>query len=72
MILGMSQSRPADKTANVQDIAENPPKDWDQVRRMEYLVWAEKVVNNCPKVNSALVDYFYESLASAREVFQVR
>jgi hypothetical protein len=39
---------------------------------MEYLVWAEKVVNNCPKVNSALVDYFYESLASAREVFQVR
>jgi guanosine-3',5'-bis(diphosphate) 3'-pyrophosphohydrolase len=61
----------ADKIANVRDIASNPPKDWDQARRVEYLDWAEQVVGSCPKVNSALENYFYESLASAREVFQV-
>ena len=57
----------ADKIANVRDIASNPPRDWDQARRVEYLAWAEQVVCNCPKVNSGLEEYFAESLASARQ-----
>jgi guanosine-3',5'-bis(diphosphate) 3'-pyrophosphohydrolase len=57
----------ADKIANVRDIASNPPENWDQSRRLEYLDWAEQVVRNCPKVNPGLEGYFAESLASARQ-----
>lgn len=59
----------ADKIANVRDIASNPPKDWDHARRVEYLAWAEQVVENCPKVNARLQEYFAESLVSARQLF---
>jgi len=60
----------ADKIANIRDVVGNPPKGWDQERRVEYLDWAEQVVRNCPKVNPALENCFLESLASAREVFK--
>jgi GTP diphosphokinase / guanosine-3',5'-bis(diphosphate) 3'-diphosphatase len=58
----------ADKIANVRDVASNPPGDWDEVRRIEYLDWSEQVVSNCPKVNQRLEGYFAESLACARQV----
>ena len=59
----------ADKIANVRDIGNSPPKDWDQTRRVEYLEWAEQVVGNCPNVNPGLQEYFDESLVSARQLF---
>lgn len=59
----------ADKIANVRDIASNPPKDWSHARKVEYIDWAERVVDNCPKVNPGLERYFAESLASARLAF---
>ena len=55
-----------DKIANVRDITYAPPKNWPLERKKEYLDWAEAVVNNCPRVNSALETYFAEVLEQGR------
>lgn len=52
----------ADKTLNIIDITESPPKDWDLERRLKYLNWAEAVVRRCPKANEKLLNNFYETL----------
>ena len=51
-----------DKISNVIDVTNNPPADWSLERRKEYLDWAEAVINNCPKVNSALERHLAEVL----------
>lgn len=56
----------ADKIANVQDIASDPPHWWDQQRCEQYLSWAQAVVENCHPDNAALERCFAEALASAR------
>lgn len=52
----------ADKISNCQDITNNPPEDWDDKRRWEYLEWAEQVVKSCPVVNARLSDQFDDVL----------
>ena len=56
-----------DKIANVTDIINTSPTDWDNNRRLEYFDWAEKVINNCPKVNTSLEKYFKYSIQKGRE-----
>jgi guanosine-3',5'-bis(diphosphate) 3'-pyrophosphohydrolase len=51
-----------DKISNVMDVTKNPPADWSLERRKKYLDWAEAVIDNCPKVNSALKRHFAEVL----------
>ena len=60
----------ADKIANINDIAANPPADWPVQRRLEYLDWAEQVVMGLQGVNSALGELFSCSLAQARQSVQ--
>ena len=55
-----------DKISNVLDVTHSPPADWNLERRTEYLDWAEAVVNNCPRVNSALEDYFAQVIDDGR------
>ena len=55
-----------DKISNVLDVTHSPPTDWDLQRRREYLDWAEAVVNNCSRVNSALASYFAQVLEDGR------
>jgi (p)ppGpp synthase/HD superfamily hydrolase len=55
-----------DKISNVLDVTHSPPADWNIERRREYLDWAEAVVNNCPRVNSALEAYFAQVLEEGR------
>ena len=43
-----------DKISNVTDVTNNPPADWDINRRKQYLDWAEKVIENCPKVTDRM------------------
>lgn len=57
-----------DKIANVLDVTHSPPANWDLQRRKEYLDWAEAVVSNCTKVNTALEQYFVNVLAQGRQV----
>ena len=59
-----------DKISNVTDITNTPPTDWDSNRRLEYFDCAEKVINNCPKVNTSLEKYFKDSIQKGREKLQ--
>ena len=59
-----------DKIANVTDITNTPPTDWDSNRRLEYFDWAEKVINNCPKVNTSLENHFKDIIQKGREKLQ--
>ena len=45
----------------------SPPEDWDINRRKEYLDWAEKVIENCPKVNDRMENKFKEIIKQGRE-----
>ena len=56
-----------DKISNVTDVTNNPPADWDINRRKEYLDWAEKVIENCPKVNDRMENKFQEIIKQGRE-----
>lgn len=56
-----------DKISNVIDVTETPPKHWGLKRRRAYFDWAEAVVNNLPKVNQALEDYFKKVVEAGRE-----
>ena len=56
-----------DKISNVTDVINNPPKDWDISRRKQYLDWAEKVIENCPKVNDRMENKFQEIIKQGRE-----
>jgi guanosine-3',5'-bis(diphosphate) 3'-pyrophosphohydrolase len=57
----------ADKISNVTDITYSPPADWDLARRIEYLSWAERVVNELGGINRALEELFANRLKEARE-----
>jgi len=59
-----------DKISNVTDITNTPPTNWDSNRRLEYFDWAEEVINNCPKVNKKLENYFKDSIQKGREKLQ--
>ena len=59
-----------DKISNVTDITNSPPTNWDSNRRLEYFDWAEKVINNCPKVNTSLENHFKDSIQKGREKLQ--
>jgi hypothetical protein len=56
----------ADKTANVRDVMDSPPRDWDQNRRIQYLDWTEKVVAGCRGTNDALERHYDEVLKKGR------
>ena len=56
-----------DKISNVTDVTNNPPADWDINRRKQYLDWAEKVIENCPKVNDRMENKFQEIIKKGRE-----
>ena len=56
-----------DKISNVTDVTNNPPADWDINRRKQYLDWAEKVIENCPKVNDRMENKFQEIIKQGRK-----
>ena len=58
----------ADKTANITDIANEPP-DWSPERKRKYLVWAKKVVDALGgNVNPHLEERFAEQYRLGMEV----
>ena len=56
-----------DKISNVTDVTNNPPADWSINRRKQYLDWAEKVIENCPKVNDRMENTFQGIIKQGRE-----
>lgn len=60
------QIKLADKICNVRDIAFSPPESWTMDRRIDYLQWAEAVIEGLRGVNPKLEQYFDETLEAAR------
>ena len=56
-----------DKISNVTDVTNNPPATWNINRRKQYLDWAEKVIENCPKVNDRMENKFQEIIKQGRK-----
>jgi len=57
----------ADKISNITDILESPPAGWTRKRRLDYIEWAEAVVNRIRGTNLPLERYFDELCARVRD-----
>lgn len=51
----------ADKTANLRDIANNPPANWSPERKTEYFAWAKQVVDVVRGSHAGLEGLFDEA-----------
>lgn len=58
----------ADKICNVHDILYHSPQGWSNERRLEYLDWAEKVLEGLTGVNHLLEKKLRELIAEGRQV----
>lgn len=64
---GARQIELGDKISNVIEIMNDPPHDWTNERRLEYLDWTEKVIDGLRGQNPALEARYNEVLAEARK-----
>ena len=55
----------ADKTSNLRAIALSPPVGGDIARRLEYVAWAEAVVDGCRGLNASLEAVFDDAARQA-------
>jgi (p)ppGpp synthase/HD superfamily hydrolase len=60
-----------DKIANVRDVTESPPADWDLARRAAYLDWTEKVIAGCRGTNDRLERYYDQVLEAGRATLRL-
>ncbi len=60
------QIKLADKISNIGDILENPPEDWSQARKLEYIEWGVNVVKGLRGVNLPLEEMFDRLVNRAR------
>lgn len=61
------QIKLADKICNVHDIAFAPPDHWPRQRRIDYLQWAQAVIDGLRGTNAQLEQFFDNTLAQARQ-----
>lgn len=66
---GAKQIKLADKISNIRDVTENPPHDWSNQRRLEYVEWGEKVVEGLRGANENLEKRFDELAEKAKRKF---
>jgi len=62
----------ADKTSNLRTIVASPPEDWSAARSIEYIDWAEQVVNRCRGLNDKLERAFDAAVVDARAAIASR
>lgn len=61
----------ADKICNLNDLLESPPRSWNFVRRQDYLLWTEQVVNGLRGTNPALEQQYDELLQSGKQLLEI-
>ncbi len=66
---GAKHIKLADKSSNIRDVTENPPDFWSNERRLEYILWGEKVIAGVRGVNENLEQYFDELIVQAKRKF---
>jgi guanosine-3',5'-bis(diphosphate) 3'-pyrophosphohydrolase len=59
----------ADKICNVRDVVEDPPADWPESRRKDYLDWAKAVVDGLHGVHPGLEQEFDRVLKVGKQQF---
>lgn len=64
------QLKLADKICNVRDVIFQPPADWSDERRVEYVAWAAAVVAGLRGVNPALEAEFDRIAAQAKPAIE--
>jgi GTP diphosphokinase / guanosine-3',5'-bis(diphosphate) 3'-diphosphatase len=64
------QIKLGDKISNLLDITYSPPADWNLQRRIEYLDWAQQVVEGLRGANAKLEAQFDQVLGNARQRFK--
>ncbi len=64
---GAKQIKLGDKISNITDIVSDPPAGWSKERRLEYIVWGEKVVAGLRGANPVLENHFDELVKKAKE-----
>ncbi len=67
---GAKQIKLCDKISNIRDVTENPPRDWSQKRRLEYINWGKQVVAGLRGANENLENHFDALVEKSREKFQ--
>ena len=66
--VGAALVKLADKTANVRDVGSNPAQGWSDARRLEYLDWAQRVVDVLPVKEHPLNAVFQQSWSLSRSL----
>lgn len=66
---GAKHIKLGDKISNIRDVTENPPHDWSDKRRLEYVEWGEKVVAGLRGANEDLENYFDNIVKIAKTKF---
>jgi guanosine-3',5'-bis(diphosphate) 3'-pyrophosphohydrolase len=61
----------ADKICNVNDIIHNPPTNWSPERKLQYLKWAEDVLQGLKGANPALEKRLESLIEEGRQIFNV-
>ncbi len=64
---GAKQIKLADKISNIEDVAFSPPADWSRQTRMEYLTWADDVVNGLRGCNQEMERCYDAAMDGARK-----
>lgn len=64
---GAKQIKLCDKISNIRDVTQNPPQDWSDERRYEYVEWGEKVVAGLRGANANLEKHFDELVVRSRQ-----
>jgi (p)ppGpp synthase/HD superfamily hydrolase len=57
----------ADKTSNTRSLITSPPDEWERERLLDYIDWAEKVVEKCRGLNTRLEAEFDRAAATGRQ-----
>jgi len=59
----------ADKICNVTDIIYHPPGNWPVERKLNYLAWAEQVLDGLKGANPLLENHLHEMIRKGRDHF---
>jgi (p)ppGpp synthase/HD superfamily hydrolase len=57
----------ADKISNLRALAASPPADWAEERKVEYVLWARRVVEGCRLANDWLAAEFDAAAAALQK-----
>ncbi|MBF0486688.1 MAG: HD domain-containing protein [Nitrospirae bacterium] len=68
--ISAKQIKISDKICNVTDITNHPPDNWTLQRKIDYLHWAEKVVEGLRGSNQDLETMFDEALKKGQDKYQ--